>query len=226
MRGTLRKNSSVSQALHRLQRPLPVMYSFLPNFSFLSIIVTAAPARAANSAAESPAAPPPMTTTCLFSFIHIDAVCVPHLFQLLEAGVERLAVLNAQRHNQRVDHAHGRGHRIHKGGHVCAHGQADVRHLVQRAHGAVRQADYLCMARTSKAHGLDGAAGIAREADAQQHIAGLDARNSLKHIRASGGYHAHIVKIGVALAGLTAQGQGNLAAFRRGKEDKHILEFM
>ena len=59
--GTFCKTVAVSQLLHTLQRPLPVINSLRPTFSFVSNSVTHAPFSAAVPAAINPAAPPPIT---------------------------------------------------------------------------------------------------------------------------------------------------------------------
>ena len=66
--GTWASSSSQVLSFVTLQRPLPVMFTFLPRRSFGSSSVTYAPLRAAQIAAIMPPAPPPMTTIALFIF--------------------------------------------------------------------------------------------------------------------------------------------------------------
>ena len=63
LRRTCFKNSCSSQAFVRLQRPLPVISSFLPGVGMCSSTVTRWPARTAHPAQNNPAAPAPMMTT-------------------------------------------------------------------------------------------------------------------------------------------------------------------
>ena len=63
LRRTCFKNSCSSQAFVKLQRPLPVISSFLPGEGICSSTVTRCPARTAHPAQNSPAAPAPIMTT-------------------------------------------------------------------------------------------------------------------------------------------------------------------
>ena len=61
--------SSEGLLLVTLQRPLPVMRSFLPSFSFFSKSSTVLPKRAAFTAAKQPAAPPPIIIVSVIVFL-------------------------------------------------------------------------------------------------------------------------------------------------------------
>ena len=61
--GTLARNSSRGQSFVRLQRPFPVISSFLPHSELRSNSAVFLPPRAHCTAAKSPAAPPPTIIT-------------------------------------------------------------------------------------------------------------------------------------------------------------------
>ena len=73
LRRTCFKNSCSSQAFVRLQRPLPVISSFLPGVGMCSSTVTRWPARTAHPAQNSPAAPAPMMTTSAMAHAPLSA---------------------------------------------------------------------------------------------------------------------------------------------------------
>ena len=100
----------------------------------------------------------------------------------------------AEGDDQRVDDRQRRGHRVHERGHVRPRGQADAARRVDRGHRAVGQADDLRAARLREAHRFKRARRIAREADAKEQIALVDAADLFKHVAARLGNHAHVVK--------------------------------
>ena len=61
--------SSVELLLVTLQRPLPVILSFLPSFSFFSNSSTVFPNLAAWTAAKQPAAPPPIIIVSVIIYL-------------------------------------------------------------------------------------------------------------------------------------------------------------
>ena len=97
-------------------------------------------------------------------------------------------------HQQGVDHAEGRGHGIHKRGHVGTRGEARVGHFAQRAHGTVRDGDDLRVPVARETHGVQRAGGIAREGDADQDIVAPDIGNGLEDIGIPVGDKADIFK--------------------------------
>ena len=75
-------------------------------------------------------------------FSQINIVRRPDGFQLLEVAAQLLLAVQTQRHDQGVDDAHGRGQRVHEGGHIGACGKAHVAHVMQGRHGAVGDDHY------------------------------------------------------------------------------------
>ena len=122
--GTWAKSSSQALSFVTLQRPFPVIFSFFPSRSFGSSSVTATPLRAAQIAAIIPEAPPPITNSSLFIFdLAENAEAIPHMLQFGEGGGHIRIFLACGCKDQRVEHAHRRGKRVHKGDHLVVHDQ-------------------------------------------------------------------------------------------------------
>ena len=109
--GVFFKTSSHGQSFVTLQRPFPVMSSFLPRRSFGSSSVTAAPCSAAQPAAIIPAAPPPMTTTRLLDAL-IDVIFIPDVLQIFKGLRQEPLLAPPNRDDEGVDDAHRRDERV------------------------------------------------------------------------------------------------------------------
>ena len=107
----------MSQLFVMLQRPLPVMRSFLPSRGFRSSKRTDLPYRpAAMQAAVIPAAPPPMIIRSwlikpflfgrfFFFTVLVDMVFRPDVFQMVEGGHDLFLLLQANGGNEGVNEA-------------------------------------------------------------------------------------------------------------------------
>ena len=99
-----------------------------------------------------------------------------------------------QRHDQRVDQGKGRGEGIHEGGHVAFGVQADVRRGVQGREGAVSNGDKPRAPGVGEFHGLDGAAGIPGEGNADEQISLSDAGQLFENVADAGGDAGNVLK--------------------------------
>ena len=121
MTGTLFIKVATSQLFRILQRPLPVIISFLPTRGFFLIRVTEAPRRAAVPAAIMPAAPAPMTAIFLLIIlillyvvfvIGVNSLSVPDLLQRVEGLGNLILLLKNGCDNKRIDKAERSDKRI------------------------------------------------------------------------------------------------------------------
>ena len=100
-------NSRGVQSFVTLQRPFPVMRSFLPKSLFGSSSTVLRPRPAARAAQNVPAAPPPIITASAVNiFKHL--VVAPNLLELLERVAQRAAAARADGDDDGVHKAHWR----------------------------------------------------------------------------------------------------------------------